>query len=118
MHLFNWRDVDDYGVSAPSRNTNIQKMWMRSTIGWSLECEAKLPRENAYNMLKMELETLGFVNNFWLIGICIILLAVIPHVAYLQMTTAERKKSWFLKLEPIVSRLIFIVIFDLLSSMS
>ena len=103
----------------PSRQSNILSLWTRSTIPWSLECEANtLSREDAFEIVSMQLETLGFVENFWLLGFVILTLTLMPHIAFMRMTEPERKQSLYLRLEPIGSRIIFLLIFSWLSSMS
>ena len=93
-------------------------LWTRTTIPWSLSCEETLSRSDAYEIVSMQLETLGFVDNFWLLGFIILTLTIMPQIAFHRMTQNERKESLYLRFEPIVSRLIFLLIFSWLSSMS
>ena len=118
MTWFDWTRIDDFGRSEPSRRANILRLWTRTTIPWSLSCEENLSRSDAFEIVSMQFETLGFVDNFWLLGVVILTLTLMPHVAYLRMTEPERKESLYLRFEPIGSRLVFVLIFNWLSSMS
>ena len=118
MTWFDWTRIDDFGRSEPSRRANILRLWTRTTIPWSLQCEENLSRADAFEIVSMQFETLGFVDNFWLLGVVILTLTLMPHVAYLRMTEPERKESLYLRFEPIGSRLVFLLIFNWLSSMS
>ena len=90
---FDWNKIQGYESSYQTRSYNEQKLWFRSTIDWSLSCEETLSREDAFAIFNMEMETLGFVENFWPLGFFIIILAVVPHVAYIRMTKKERSMS-------------------------
>ena len=118
MGWFNWERIDNYGASFPSRQANTMGLWTRTTIPWSLTCEDTFSHADAYSVISMQLETLGFVENFWFYGGVILVLLAIPLFAYLNMTTNERKDNMFLRLEPIGSRLIFLMIFARMSALS
>lgn len=61
-------------------------LWTRTTIPWSLACEDTLSRADAYEIVSMQLETLGFVDNFWLLGFIILTLTIMPQIAFHRMT--------------------------------
>ena len=106
---FSWDKIDGgiFGskTAESSRNDNIQKVWTRSTIPWSLHCDREvLPRAEASNIFAQRLDNLGFMEYVKLFGFVIILLASTPIV--ISICAFGVKKSSLL-----VSRAIICAIF-------
>lgn len=121
-----WNNVRDYGESAPSRESNTMKIWMRPTISWPLRCESLMSRSDADEMMAARIESLGFTSHFWVYSVIIIILTVSTHFGYDFMKN-ERKKSnvrvpkliyWLFKAFPILTRLFFISAFGKMSEYS
>ena len=62
---------------------------------------------------------MSFFETFWFLGMIIIVLATIPHYFYVTYIADHKKeKQWVLKIEPVASRAILVLIFYVLSSLS
>ncbi len=75
---FDWGALGKGNESKQSREENMISLWTRPTIFYSLECEDKLSREDAYDSLGKKIEVLAFFQQFWWIGSFIIMLVIIP----------------------------------------
>ena len=86
LKYFDWERIHGASDSEHTRKVNAQSLWFRPTIDWKLNCEDSLSRSNAYKIFSMELETLRFANNIFPVGLMIIILTLVPHIAYIRMT--------------------------------
>ena len=114
--IVDWGVVVSEKHPGSSQQYNLQRMWSRSTIPYSLACEKILPRQDAYTLYGMTLELLSEFYHFWYLGIFIVFLVTIPYFILQTLIFGYSKESPLLKsLSPLISRGVLILILWYLS---
>ena len=76
---FKWEKTPEYDISKDTRKNNMQKLWLRPTIPWKLDCDSDImTRVEASEIYSQRLEHLGFIDNIIFIGIVVVFLIIVP----------------------------------------
>ena len=83
QRTFTWTKVSGMSGSMATRDNNIQKIWLRPTIPWKLQCDReKISREDAAEIFAMRLDDLGFIDYVIYLAVIIILLIIGPFLLF------------------------------------
>ena len=108
---FSWSSYAEAKGSEASRAQNKQKLWMRSTIPWKLDCDRDIMhRETAIDVFNLDLEHLGFIDYVMYLSIIIVVLMLLPFLVFCCDCTGRRAYI-FSTVEPFITRVLFAGIF-------
>ena len=104
---FSWLTYSDTKGSESTRALNTQKLWMRPTIPWKLECDRDIMhREDALAVFNLDLDHLGFIDYVTYLSVFIVILLILPFLVFCCDCTGSRAYI-FHTLEPFITRVLF-----------
>mmetsp|Transcript_36661 Transcript_36661/g.44862 ORF Transcript_36661/g.44862 Transcript_36661/m.44862 type:complete len:118 (+) Transcript_36661:1107-1460(+) len=77
-----------------------------------------MSREDAYEALGMNLEVLSEFHHFWLLGVCIVALVLVPYTVFKTVLMRKEDSPWLRSLSPALSRGCLVLILSYMSTLA